>query len=37
MQKQTKNHPLAAVQSRISPNLLKNKPQKEIENSYLAG
>ena len=38
MQERTKNHPLAAVQSQISPYLLKNPgPQKKMENSYLAG
>ena len=32
MQKRTKNHPLAAVQSQISPNLLKKPaPQKRLK------
>ena len=37
MQKQTKNHPRAAVRSQISLNHLKNQPQKKIKNSYLSG
>ena len=36
MQKRTKNHPLAAVWSQLSPNHLKNQPRKKTENSFLS-